>query len=296
MATNVIRTQQRNSWNNLSAGWKKWDKLTMEFLEPVSDAMISYLNPSGNDAVLDLASGTGEPGLTMATRLSGGKVVISDLSGEMLAIARDHAEKRRINNIDTIICDVCELPFPSDTFDAISCRFGFMFFPDMELAAHEMARVVKPGGRISAAVWGSSESNFWVTAIKAPITKHMELLPPPPGAPGMFRCADDGLMANLFATAGLQKIEAEEVATQLHCGTPDTYWDLMTDIAAPVADALDQADEVTKARIKKEVRSKLNAKYPNGNISIDASAIVLNAENNDHLQRGIKQQYSLIKN
>ena len=88
-----IREQQKESWNKFSAGWKKWDKLTMEFLKPVGDEIIRQLNPKSNEVILDIAAGTGEPGLTIATMVGGGKVIISDLSEDMLVVAREKAMK-----------------------------------------------------------------------------------------------------------------------------------------------------------------------------------------------------------
>ncbi|MBK5273281.1 MAG: class I SAM-dependent methyltransferase, partial [Bacteroidia bacterium] len=125
-----IREQQKQSWNKFSPGWKKWDSLTMGFLQPLGTAIIAAIKPSGNKMVLDIAAGTGEPGLTIASMLDGGKVIITDLAEEMLAIAKENAERRNIRNIETIACDASELPFADNSFDAVSCRLGFMFFPD----------------------------------------------------------------------------------------------------------------------------------------------------------------------
>jgi ubiquinone/menaquinone biosynthesis C-methylase UbiE len=273
-----IREQQRATWNKFSPGWKKWDVLMMEFLKPLGDEIIRLLNPKDADVVLDVASGTGEPGLTIATMLTGGKVVISDLSDGMLEIAREHATQRGIKNIETRVCDVCELPFADHTFDAISCRFGFMFFPDMLLAAKEMARVLKPGGRIATAVWNVPEKNFWVTAIGGTINRNMQLPPPPPEAPGMFRCAKGGLIRDLFQQAGLKNTSEKEVAGKLNCGTTDVYWNMMTEVAAPFVAALSQADDAMKEKIKKEVYQVVSEKYPDGNIVIDSSALVIYGE------------------
>ena len=81
-----IRDQQKQSWNKFSAGWKKWDELVMDFLKPMGDEIIRLLNPQRTDVILDVASGTGEPGLTIAAKLSGGKVIITDLADHMLEI------------------------------------------------------------------------------------------------------------------------------------------------------------------------------------------------------------------
>src|SRR5258708_7293140 len=201
-----IREQQKATWNKFSPGWKKWDNLTMEFLKPVGDEIIRMIKPKGNEYILDVAAGTGEPGLTIATKLTDGKVIVTDLAEGMLEVARENAAKRGIKNFETKVCDVCELPFPDNSFNAVSCRFGFMFFPDMLLAAKEIVRVLKPGGRMATSVWNVPEKNFWVTAIMSTVNKNMQIPPPPPGAPGMFRCAKSGFIADLFREAGYKNV------------------------------------------------------------------------------------------
>jgi ubiquinone/menaquinone biosynthesis C-methylase UbiE len=273
-----IREQQKASWNKFSPGWKKWDDLTMDFLKPMGDEIIRMLNPKNNELILDAAGGTGEPGLTIASMLNGGKVFIVDLAEGMLEIARENATQRGIKNIETHSYDVCELPFDNNTFDAISCRKGFMFFPDMLLAAKEMVRVLKPGGRIAASVWGQPENNFWVTAIMGTINRNMQLQPPPPGAPGMFRCAKDGLMIDLFLQAGLKNVVQSNVAGKLNSKTTDVYWNMMTEVGAPIVHALSNADDEMKKKIKNEVYQLVNEKFPDGNIIIESSSLVIYGE------------------
>ena len=218
-----IRDLQKKTWNKFSQGWKKWDTLTMDFLKPMGDEIIRLLSPSGNNMVLDIASGTGEPGLTIAAMLNGGKVISTDLSEDMLRIAQEKADGLGIKNFETKPGDVSELPFASNSFDAISCRFGFMFFPDMSLAAKEMLRVLKPGGKIATSVWSGPEKNFWVTATMGPINKNLEIPAPPMGAPGIFRCAKPGLIAGLFKEAGFKNVMENEVHGKLKSGTAEEY-------------------------------------------------------------------------
>ena len=273
-----IREQQRASWNNFSIGWQKWDCLMMGFSKPMGNEIVRLLNPKEADVVLDIASGTGEPGLTIATKLTGGKVVISDLSENMIKISQENAVRRGIKNIETVVCDVCELPFADNTFDAISCRFGFMFFPDMLIAAKEMMRVLKPGGRVATAVWNVPEKNFWVTAIGSTINKNMDLPLPSPESPGIFRCAKSGLIQNIFQQVGFKNTSEQEVNGKLKCGTADVYWNMMTEVAAPVVSALSKASETMKEIIRSEVYTLLSEKYPDGIIRIDSSALVIYGE------------------
>lgn len=269
-----ISQQQKDTWNKFSPGWKKWDDITMQFLMPMGDEIIRQLNLKETDIVLDVAAGTGEPGLTIAGILKTGKLICTDQAEGMLAVAAEKAKAKGLDNFETKVCDATELPFADNSFDCVSCRFGFMFFPDMLLAAKEMARVLKPGGRVAFAVWGAPEKNFWVTAMGSTINKNMQLQPPPPGAPGMFRCAAPGLMTGIFKEAGLSIISEKEIKSKLLCGTTDVYWDMMMDVAAPFASALSKADDAMKAKIKQEVYALINKELP-GEVNFNSSSIVI---------------------
>lgn len=229
----------------------------MRFLQPMGDEIIAALQLRETDTVLDIASGTGEPGLTIAARVPKGKVIGTDLAEGMLAIAAARARAENRPNYTTQAADVCALPFPDATFDAISCRMGFMFFPDMALAAKEIARVLRPGGRFSTSVWSAPDGNPWVTTIMAAIHRHVSLPDPVPGAPGMFRCAPKGLIAGLLGDAGLSRVKEKEIAGQVVYDSADQYWTMMMEVAAPVVAAMTGADESIRARVKSDVFAAL---------------------------------------
>ena len=272
--TNDISSAQKASWNKFSTGWKKWDAHTMAFLGPHGEAIMDHLGASGECQVLDIAAGTGEPGLSIAKHLHGsGRVHITDLSESMLQVAVEKAARAGATHVEFREADANALPFADSSMDAISCRHGFMFFPDMQQAANEMARVLKPGGSIAAAVWAGPEKNYWVTCMMQNIKKHIELPPPQAGAPGMFRCAEPGLMAGIFNAAKLKEVQQREVLCTLGVGDAEEYWSMMTEVAAPFVAALSSADADTVARVKADVIADMSARYPKGNI--DGSAFVV---------------------
>jgi len=273
-----IRENQKASWNKFSPGWKKWDLEIHDHLQPAADGIIGLLKPEGSQLILDVAAGTGEPGFSIARLLTGGKVIITDLADDMLDIARERASEKEITNVEFRACDVSELPFAGNTFDGVSCRMGFMFFPDMLLAAKEILRVLKPGGRIATAVWSSADKNFWATAIGETINRNMQLPVPPPEAPGIFRCGKNGLMKSIFNQAGFKNISENEVACKLKYGTAEIYWDMMTEIAAPVVAALSKADDAMKNKIKGEVYELVKNKYPEGEVIMEGSALLIYGE------------------
>src|SRR5436190_20338179 len=99
-----IRDAQRTAWAGLSAGWEKWDAVIMDQLAPVSRAMIERLGIGPEQEHLDIASGTGEPGLSIARLAPQGRVVLTDLAPEMLAVAERRAAVQGVTNVETRAC------------------------------------------------------------------------------------------------------------------------------------------------------------------------------------------------
>jgi len=106
----------------------------------------------------------------------------------------------------------------------------------------------------------------------------MELPAPPPGSPGMFRCAKAGFISDLFLEAGLKNVAENEITGKLKSETADVYWTTMTEVGAPIVAALSKADDAMKKKIKTEVFALIDQKYPDGNVVIDSSAIVIYGE------------------
>ncbi|MCB0795883.1 MAG: methyltransferase domain-containing protein, partial [Flavobacteriales bacterium] len=104
-----ISVAQRDSWNLFSGGWKKWDALTMAMIKPTGDAIMDHLGATGSSLVLDIAAGTGEPGLSIAKHLHDGKVIITDIADKMLDVAREKAAAEGITNVEFREADAHEL-------------------------------------------------------------------------------------------------------------------------------------------------------------------------------------------
>ena len=96
-----IRDVQRATWAGLSAGWEKWDSVIVDQLGPVGAAMIERLEIAEDQQHLDIASGTGEPGLSIARLSPTGRVVLTDLVAQMLDIAARRARAQGVANIET---------------------------------------------------------------------------------------------------------------------------------------------------------------------------------------------------
>lgn len=104
----------------------------------------------------------------------------------------------------------------------------------------------------------------------------MEIPPPPPEVPGMFRCCKPGRMRDLLEKAGFRNIEEREILSTLQTKSAEEYWEMMTEIGASVVAALSQADDTMQSNIKKEVFRLIEQNDPE-KITLEASAIVITA-------------------
>ena len=270
-----IRDQQRSTWDEFSTGWRKWDAEVLGWHAPFGDAVIEEARLRPDAAVLDVAAGTGEPGLTAAALVPHGSVALLDISEGMLRVASEKAAARGLANVHTAVGDAAKLPFGDSTFDAVLCRFGFMYFPRVSPAVEEMARVAKPGARISAAVWGRVAENPWATLILGTIARHTELPVPRTGAPGLFRCAAQGFMARVFKEAGLVDVSERKVSTDLVHATPELYWEFMTEIATTVGVGLARADRESQELIRSDVFELLGRYEHDGAIRLRSTATIV---------------------
>ena len=119
--------------------------------------------------------------------------MLTDLVPEMLDIAARRATAQGITNVETKVCSADALPFDDATFDGVSVRFGYMFFPDLDRATAEFVRVLEPGGRLCSSVWVKPDANPWTSIAMQAIATEAVVAPPAPGGPNMFRCAAPGI-------------------------------------------------------------------------------------------------------
>jgi len=229
------REALREEWTSAAPYWKKWDaKLAMQS-EAATALIVDGAQLAPGMQVLDLASGTGQPALTIAGKVGPrGRVVATDMTADMVDAARENAAARNLANVEAQAVDAEHLPFPNGTFDRVTCRFGIMFVPDADTALAEIRRVVKRRGRFSFLVWGALEENAMFAASMGAFMKHLNVPPPPPDAPTAFRFADTGKFASRLESAGFSDV----VVSKHHIpwswpGTPEDAWQGMSELAAP---------------------------------------------------------------
>lgn len=247
--------QQKAIWNRYAKGWKKWDDLMKVEMRLINDELIKLLRLKGNEHILDVASGTGEPGLSLSTLLPKGTVTAIDLSEQMVAIANEYARQRHIVNYKSQAHEVLAMPFKDNFFDHVICRFGIMFFPDLQVGINEMARVLKPGGTLTVVVWAGPDSNPFIALLGKVVTEKLQMPKPPPDAPGVFRCAKPGFARQLFTQARLVEIKEQLVNGKMAYDSVEQYWEMSSDVAGPIMTFLKDAPDTVIDDIKNTIFS-----------------------------------------
>jgi ubiquinone/menaquinone biosynthesis C-methylase UbiE len=186
---------------------EKWRAKSAVLGSAVTEALVKYAVPRPGMQVLDLACGTGEPGISLAQQVGpDGRVTGTDLSSELLEIASHRAQAKGLANFLTQPADAHKLPFADQSFDLATCRFGVMFFANVERALTELRRVLKPGARACFAAWGPIEQPYWQTTMKI-VHRHAGGTMLAPGGADPFRFSKAGSLAVVLRAAGFQEVE-----------------------------------------------------------------------------------------
>jgi SAM-dependent methyltransferase len=234
--------------------------------------MIERLDIAEDQQHLDVAAGTGEPGLSIARQSPKGRVVLTDLAAEMLDVAARRARSQGLTNIETRVCSADDLPFNDATFDSVSVRFGYMFFPDMAKATAEFGRVLKPGGRVCSSVWIKPEENPWTSIAMEAIATEAMVAPPDRDRPNMFRCAAPGFVSALYEGAGLRDVAAWDVDVELVTESPAQYWEMISEHVSLAVAALQRVDEPARQRIRATAVAKVSAFEKDGKVRVPGVA------------------------
>ncbi len=267
-----IRDAQRATWAGLSAGWEKWDSVIMDQLGPVGAAIIERLDIAEDHQHLDIAAGTGEPGLSIARRVPEGTRRADGPRRGDAGHRRATRQAQGIANIETLVCSADDLPFDDATFDGVSVRFGYMFFPDVAKATAEFARVLKPGGRLCSSVWVRPEENPWTAIAMQAIATEVAVASPDPDGPNMFRCAAPGCVSALYEAAGLRDVAEWDVAVELVTRSPAEYWEMISEHVSLAVAALEQVDEPARQRVRAVAIAKVSAFEKDGKVRVPGVA------------------------
>lgn len=254
---------------------EKWKAKSAAMGQPVTDALVEYARPAAGMRVLDLASGTGEPAISLAMRVGPqGQVTALDMSADLLDIAEKRARARQLTNFTTQKADAHSLPFAENTFDLGTSRFGVMFFREPEKALAELKRVLRPGARACFLAWGSSEQPYWQSMMGV---VHRNVGGPllQPDGPNPFRFAEPGSLSGVLRAAGFDSVEEETVTLPWTWPGPvEEVWEQAKAVAVPFRPMLDRVPADRWPQIDAEVHEAV-ARYSDGEKIAFGASVVL---------------------
>jgi ubiquinone/menaquinone biosynthesis C-methylase UbiE len=244
---------------------EKWKAKSAVMGGAVTEALVEYAEPVEGMAVLDLASGTGEPAISLAERVGpAGLVVAVDQSSELLEVAGERARQRQLANLTTRQADAHKLPFPDHNFDLATCRFGVMFFSDVVGALAELRRVLKPGARACFAAWGPIEQPYWQTTMKT-VQGHVGGAILVEGGENPFRFSQPGSLSSALRSAGFRDVkESTRNLPWTWLGDADELFEYACTLSVPFRPMLDRVPEEMWPAIRADARKAIE-RYRVGN-------------------------------
>jgi enediyne biosynthesis protein CalE5 len=232
-----------------------WDRISLTYLRevdgrfaPVIDSLIRRSELKPGDRVLDLGTGTGSVAVKAASAIApNGTIIAIDISPEMLAIARQRSDSTGLSSISFHLGRAEDIPAPSGQVDVVLASLSLMYVIDRETAAREIARVLRPGGRLAAAVWGGAEETDIVLLQQ---TAGSFAPKPPVTGVGPGALADPTEFLNQLERAGIRaRVESE--TTGFSFSDFSSAWDVLAGVTTS------QLEPDRQAEAKAAVRAKM---------------------------------------
>jgi ubiquinone/menaquinone biosynthesis C-methylase UbiE len=245
------RRVQRYGWDKAAASYERFWSAQ---LQPAQDRLLELAAIQPGDHVLDLACGTGLVSLPAASAAGpSGRLLGTDISARMVERAREEARAQGLAHAEFERMGAEALDLPDATFDVVLCALGLMYVPDVQAALREMHRVLAPGGRAVAAVWGARANCGWADIfpiVDARVRSEV--------CPLFFMLGTGERLAHEFTVAGFVTVDTDRLSTVLEYASADEAIGAAF-VGGPVAMAYSRFDDATRAEAHAEYLASIDA-------------------------------------
>jgi SAM-dependent methyltransferase len=265
-------------WSSVSGEWDRHRHFIERMKADVTPRLIGGLDLNPGDRVLELGAGTGELAVQLAAGVApGGSVVASDLAAGMVTLLKERLHET--DGVEIAEIDATDIPLPSASVDAVAFRMGLMLVPEPAAAVAEIARVLRPGGRVAAAVWAAPQHNPWLTTLGMAAMMHGVVQGGPPIGPGTpFSLADPDVLGALFDSAGFGEVTVETIDGVAAYKDVDAYFATAGALAPPLAAALRTASADDLARVRASAGEALERFRTADGLRVPSRALLVTAQ------------------
>jgi ubiquinone/menaquinone biosynthesis C-methylase UbiE len=266
-----------NRWTGSAPYWEKHRDAIRQMFAPVTQALVADGQIGTGHVVLDIATGPGEPALSVAGLVGpNGKVCGIDPIPEMVAAARRAAGLLELRNVQFDVAFADQLPFPADRFDAVISRFGVMFFPSPLDGVREMLRVLKPGRKLAVAVWHFAENNPFHYSLSRVIDRYVESPPLAPDALDAFRFATPGKLRTILSEAGAISLSERLLQFPIQAAISlEDFWTLRIEMSEKLREKMARLSNDQMTEVKRETLESLREYSTDTGMRFPAEVIIL---------------------
>jgi SAM-dependent methyltransferase len=262
--------------------WVAMQDLIDGMIAPLGELAMERAAIAPGERVLDVGCGCGQTSLQLAQRVGArGRVLSVDISGVMLARARERALAAGAGQVEFLLADAQTAALPRGGFDLLFSRFGVMFFAEPPTAFANLRRALAKRGRLAFVCWQGLAKNAWMSVPLAAAAQHVKLPAPPlPGTPGPFAFADPERVARILDQAGFSEVSLEAVETRIAVGGGGGIEEatrFLLEGAGPTTAALADASEAERAAVAGAVRKALEPYLTPRGVELGASVWIATA-------------------
>ncbi len=266
-----------NRWTGSAPYWEKHREIIRQMFSPVTQALVEDGQIGTGQVVLDIATGPGEPALSVAGLVGPkGKVFGIDPIPEMVAAARRAADRLELRNAQFDVAFADKMPFPADTLDAVISRFGVMFLPSPVDGVREMLRVLKPGRRLALAAWHFAENNPFHYSLSRVIDRYVESPPVAPDALDAFRFATPGKLRAILSEAGAISVSERLLQFRIQAAISlEDFWTLRIEMSEKLREKIARLSNDQMTEVKRHTLESLREYVTDSGMSFPAEVLIV---------------------